>query len=84
MDATETQAAIVTAQAQLTQLNAAIAAILDPTIRNYTFDSGQTIQTARRQDLKELYASVEALENRICTLQARLTGGGVVQGFPSW
>ena len=84
MNASETQDALTSAKAQLAQLNAAVTDILDPTVRSYSLDSGQTIQTTRRQDLPEIYASIEALENRICTLRARLSGGGVTLGVPTW
>ena len=84
MNASETQVQITNAKAQLAQLEAAIAAILDPTVRSYSLDTGQTIQTLRRHDLPDLYDSVSALENRICTLEARLSGGGATLGVPAW
>ncbi len=84
MNASETQTQLTNAAAQLVQLEAAIAAILDPTVRSYSIDTGQTVQTLRRHDLPDLYKSLAALENRIATLSARLSGGGVTLGVPTW
>ncbi len=75
---------ITNAKAQLAQLEVAVAAILDPTIRSYSIDSGQTVQLARRHDLPDLYNSISSLENRICTLEARLAGSGATLGVPAW
>ncbi len=84
MNASETQTQITNAKAQLAQLEVAVAAILDPTIRSYSIDSGQTVQLARRHDLPDLYNSISSLENRICTLEARLAGSGATLGVPAW
>ncbi len=84
MNAAETQVQLTNAKAQLAQLEAAIAAILDPTVRSYSIDTGQTVQTLRRHDLPDLYASVSALENRVATLSVRLSGGAATLGVPAW
>lgn len=80
MDATDTQNALTNARAQLAQLNEDIAALEDATIRNYSVDTQQTIQSARRHELADMYKSVGVLENRIATLCARLNGSGVTHG----
>ncbi len=84
MNVSETQTQLTNAKAQLTQLETAIAAILDPTVRSYSIDTGQTVQTLRRHDLPDLYESIASLENRICTLTVRLAGSGGALGVPAW
>lgn len=53
-------------------------------IESYTIDTGQTRQTVTRSNLKELSTTLDGLYNRLCTMQARQTGGGVVTVRPAW
>lgn len=53
-------------------------------VESYTLDTGQSRQTVTRSNLKELNTTLDGLYNRLCTMQARRTGGGVVTVSPSW
>ncbi len=52
-------------------------------IESYTIDTGQTRNTVTRSSLKELNTTLDGLYNRLCTLQARQTGGAVTVR-PCW
>lgn len=84
MDVATIQAQITAAEAILAALNAAILALADPTVQKYTIDTGQSVQTVWRHDLASIIAQQSALMNQICTLQARLSGSGVVQMRPAF
>ena len=53
-------------------------------IEEYMLNTGQSIQKVTRSNLKELSDTLDGLYNRLCTMQARLTGGGVLLGRPAW
>ena len=53
-------------------------------IESYTLDTGQSRQTVTRSNLKELNTTLDGLYNRLCTMQARQTGGGVLIARPAW
>jgi len=53
-------------------------------IEEYMLNTGQSIQKVTRSNLKELNDTLDGLYNRLCTMQARQTGGGVVIGRPAW
>lgn len=53
-------------------------------IESYTIDTGQTRQTVTRSNLEELNTTLDGLYNRLCTMQARQTGGGVLIARPAW
>ena len=53
-------------------------------VESYTLDTGQSRQTVTRSNLKELNTTLDGLYNRLGTMEARQTGGGVVTVRPSW
>lgn len=53
-------------------------------IESYILDTGQTRQNVTRSNLKELNTTLDGLYNRLCTMQARQTGGGVLIARPAW
>ncbi len=83
MDTTTLTAEIVQAKAQLTALNAAINARLDPTTKAYSLDTSQSIQRWEGYGIQEMMKVQGSLENRICTLLARQNGSGAVHIVPA-
>jgi len=57
--------------------------ITNPT-KSYNLNTGQDSQSMTRQDLSQLQDSLDALMNRLCVLEARLTGNNSVVGVPGW
>jgi len=84
MDVTTLQAEIVTTQAILTQIAAAILALSDITVTSYSLDTGQTVQRVSRENLVDLIKQRALLQNELCMLQARLSGGNVQQALPAF
>ncbi len=84
MDTTTLTARIAQAKLQLTALDAAINARLDPTTKIYRLDTSQSVQSWEGFELKDLLAAQSTLENRICTLQARQSGSGATHAVPAW
>ena len=54
------------------------------TMQSYTFDTGQTNQQVTKINLIKLTDAIDALYNQLVTLEARLTGCGVVIVRPAW
>ena len=81
-------AAFITAR--ITATEAMIAAYEDAAtslaggVQSYTLDTGQSRQTATKLDLAAIQKTIDALYNRLTTLEARLTGSGTITGVPSW
>ncbi len=75
---------IANTKAMLDLLDAAILALADPTVREYTLDTGQGVQTVRRTDLPKTIASRDALLDSYATLCNRKTGEGVTHVLPAW
>jgi len=84
MNTAELQTQITFSKAYLAQLNAAITAFADPTVLRYDLDTGQSITRVQRNELPAIIKSRQVLMEEICTLEARLTGGGVTRGQPAW
>lgn len=63
--------------------NAILQIEANPT-QSYTLNTGQTTQTVSRFDLNRLQATLDALMNRLVTLEARLNGGGVINMGAAW
>lgn len=51
---------------------------------SYTLNTSQTTQTVTKRDVAGLQASLNGLYNQLATLEARLTGSGVVIAGPAW
>lgn len=75
---------IANVRAQLAALDAAILTVMDPTVKFYTLDTGQTVTRVERNTIKDLTAAQSSLENRLCTLLARQTGSGATLAVPAW
>ncbi len=84
MDVTTLAAQITQVQTQLAALDVAINAVLDPTNKAYTLDTGQSNQSYTRMNITDLLSAQSSLQNRLCTLQARQTGGGILVSIPAW
>lgn len=83
MDATRVATEIASTELLLDRISAALLAIVDPSVKTYTLDSGQTVERVERNTLRDLTATQSSLENRLCTLLARQTGSGAVLVVPS-
>lgn len=51
---------------------------------SYTLNTSQTTQTVTKRDVAGLQASLSGLYNTLATLEARLTGNGVIIAGPAW
>lgn len=51
---------------------------------SYTLNTSQTTQTVTKRDVAGLQASLNGLYNTLATLEARLTGNGVIIAGPAW
>lgn len=74
---------IVSIQLQIVAYNAAITA-LGNGVQSYNLNTGQSQQSVTRTNLGELTRTRDGLMNQLVTLNARITGSGVVQVVPAW
>jgi len=84
MDKTYLQSRITAVKAQIESYETAILAISSGGVEEYTLDTGQTRTRVKKQDLGNLQKTLESLYNRLCTMEARLNGTGVLVTRPSW
>lgn len=75
---------IATTKTQIEAYEAAILAISTDGVEEYMLDTGQTRTRVKKQNLASMNKTLDSLYNRLCTMQARLTGGGVVTVRPAW
>ena len=78
-------------QSKITKTKAIIDAIDDALLflstnptQKYRLDTGQSVQSVDRFNIKELNETRESLYNQLCILQGRLTGNNVLIGRPAW
>lgn len=64
-------------------LEDAVTALTSGGVQSYTIDTGQTRQTVTRIDMASINKNIDALYNRLATLEARLNGGSVIS-VPAW
>lgn len=76
--------AIVHVRALIAILQAALLALVDPTITSYSLDTGQSVQRVTRRDVPRLTSDLEAAYSLLATLTARSKGSGVIQVVPAW
>lgn len=84
LSATFIQARIDKAEERIDATEEAIHAITVGGAQSYTLDTGQNVQKVTKLDLKDLRASISSDLNLITTLEARLTGSGVVTVRPAF
>lgn len=53
-------------------------------VQSYTLDTNQSRQTVTRADIPRLNEMLDSLYNRLCVLQARLSGGNVTVARPNF
>ena len=63
---------------------AAILAFKDPTIEQYTINTGQTTQTVKRRSLDDIKKSLDGYYNQLSILNGLLNGGGAKIMRPIW
>ena len=78
MDATFVQDRITATKAAIVAAETAETAIMGGTMQSYSIDTGQTRQVVTKFNITELRKYIDSLYNRCATLQARLTGSGVL------
>jgi hypothetical protein len=83
MDAAFIQARIDSTKAQIVAYEDAVTALAGG-VQSYTLDTGQTRQTVTKLDLSALQRALDAMYNRLVTLEARLNGSGTVTTRPAW
>ena len=84
MDAAFIQSRITATKAQIVAYEDAALALGTGGVQSYTLDTGQSRQTVTKLDLDMIQKTIDSLYNRCATLEARLTGNGVLIGGPSW
>ena len=77
------QARIAATQEQIIAYEAAIDALVNQGVQQYSFDSGQSRQTVTKLSLPSLQKTLDMLYNRCATLEARLSGHTTVVR-PAW
>lgn len=83
MDTAFIQARIDATKAQIVAYEDAALA-LAAGAQSYTLDTGQSRQVVTKMELQQIQATIDALYNRCVTLEARLTGNGVLTVVPAW
>lgn len=78
------QERIEATKAQIVVYEEAILQLNSGAVQSYTLNTGQTTTTVTRFDVARLNQSLDSLYNRLATLEARLTGSGVVKVNPAW
>lgn len=84
MDENFLSSRILATKTQIVALEEAILALTAGAIVSYTLDTGQSRQTVTKADIGVLTKALDSLYNRLATLEARLTGSGVVTMRPLW
>jgi hypothetical protein len=82
IDDTWLQQRIDATKALIIQYETAIGALAGGA-QSYSLDTGQTRQVVTKADLATMRITLNELENRLATLDARLNGAGVV-GMPGF
>lgn len=82
MSATFIQEQISVIEAAIVSAQDAEAAILAGGIQSYSIDTGQTKTVVTKLNITELRKYIDAKYNQLVTLEARLTGSGVVFAGP--
>jgi hypothetical protein len=78
------QGRLAVAKAQLALYDDAINALVVQNLDSYTLDTGQSRQTVTKQNLGKLQEIQQSLENKVATINARLTGCNSVTMRPGW
>jgi hypothetical protein len=78
------QGRITATQNQIIAYEAAIDALVAGGAQNYMLDTGQSRQSVTKLDLATLQKNLDAMYNRLVTLEARLNGSGTVTTRPAW
>lgn len=78
------QARIDATKALIIAYEDAILALSAGGIYSYTLDTGQTKQTVTKQQLSQIKATLDGLENRLQYWQHRLCGGSSLYARPAW
>ena len=84
MDSTYLEARIVVVKAQIEAYEDAILQIASGAVEEYLLDTGQTRTRVKKQNLASLEKILDSLYNRLCTMETRLNGSGVLVTRPSW
>lgn len=77
IDSTWLDARIAKTKLLIVAYEDAITAISTGGVQAYSLNTGQTTQTVTRANLTAMQATLESLENRLATLNARRYGGSV-------
>ena len=62
----------------------ALTAIVTNGVERYSLDTGQSVQTVTKLNVKDLNVQLDSLYNRLATQEARLNGSGVTIARPAW
>lgn len=79
-----TQDRLEAVKAQIIAAEEAELAIMSGEVSSYSYDSGQTRQSATKHNIASLRSHIDALYNRYYTLRARLYGSGSRTMRPDW
>jgi hypothetical protein len=71
-------------KAQIILYEEAIMQLSTGAVQSYSLNTGQTTQSVTRFDLNRLQVTLDALSNRLATLEARLKGCGTINAGAAW
>ncbi len=84
MDSAFLQGRIDATEAIIIAYETAILAFSTSQIMSYTMDTGQSRTVVTRQNINSLTKELDALYLRLCSLEARLNGGGSTIARPAF
>lgn len=84
MDSTFLNERITATKNQISALEDAALSLSSGAITSYSLDTGQSRQVVTKSNISLINKTIDALYNRLATLEARLNGSGVIIGTPAW
>jgi len=84
MDADYIDARIAAVKARIEAYEAAILALTEGEMTQYTLDTGQSRQVVMLHDVNRLEKTLNAAYNMLQFWENKKTGGAVIQGTPGW
>lgn len=84
MDAVYIEARITAAKARIEAYEAAILALTEGEMTQYTLDTGQSRQVVMLHDVNRLERTLDLAYSMLQFWENKKTGGSTVQGVPGW
>lgn len=78
MDSAFLQDRITAVKAMIVAYETAILQLSTGTIKSFTLNTGQTVETVNKKDVARLQAALESLYNTLEVMCARINGGSII------